>query len=107
MRLIRLALILALSLILVPLTTEAQQAAKVYRIGFLRYYACPEALRSEALRDWLAELGYVDGRNLVIECRAAPGKWEQLPDLAAELVHLNVDVLATEGRPARLGGRQA
>jgi ABC-type uncharacterized transport system substrate-binding protein len=107
MRLIGLALILTLSLILVPLTTEAQQAGKVYRIGFLRYYACPEQLGLKDLRDGLAELGYVDGRNIVIECRAAPGKWEQLPDLAAELVHLNVDVLVTEGTPASLAAKQA
>ncbi len=79
MRLIGLAVILTLGLILVPLTAEAQQAAKTYRIGFLRYYACPEQLGLKDLRDGLGELGYVDGRNIVIECRAAPGQWEQLP----------------------------
>ena len=107
MRLIGLAVILTLGLILVPLTAEAQQAAKTYRIGFLRYYACPEQLGLKDLRDGLGELGYVDGQNLVIECRAAPGKWEQLPDLAAELVRLNVDVLVTEGTPASLAAKGA
>jgi hypothetical protein len=67
-----------------PLAAEAQQLGKVYRIGFLKYSDCSDP-GSTILRQGLRELGYVEGRNIVIECRAAPGKTEQLPELATEL----------------------
>jgi putative ABC transport system substrate-binding protein len=85
----------------------AQPTGKTYRIGVLRHFACPEEFGLKALRQRLDELGYIEGRNIVIECRAAPGKWEQLPELAAELVRLNVDVLVTEGTPASLAAQRA
>ena len=88
-------------------SAHAQQpATKVYRIGFLRIFACADQLLSD-LRQGLHELGYTEGQNLVIECRAAPGEAERIPDLAAELVRLNVDVLVTEGTQATLAAKQA
>ncbi len=78
---------------------EAQQAEKVYRIGFLDY-----RLRSTttdplliSLRQGLRELGYIEGQNLVLEYRSAKGKRERLPEVAAELVRLKVDVIVTSG----------
>ncbi len=91
----------------VPLAAEAQQPGKVYRIGFLRYLACPDELGSTDLRQGLRELGYVEGSNIVIECRDALRKAERLPDLAAELVRLNVDVLVTESTVVTLAAKQA
>src|SRR5258705_8834335 len=88
-----------------PLAAEAQQAGRVYRIGVLfggtsgADMAGPEP-RSELLRPFLQglrELGYVEGQNLVIERRSAEGKPERLPDLAAELVRLNVDMILASG----------
>jgi len=83
---------------------EAQQAKKVYRLGFLDFRLRPTthpALIS--LRQGLRQLGYVEGQNLVIEYRSAKGKEEQLPDLAAELIRLKVDVIVTSGNPLAIG----
>jgi putative ABC transport system substrate-binding protein len=89
------------------LAAVAEPTRPVHRIGFLRLFACSDEFGVKDLRQTLGALGYVDGRNIVIECRAAPGKWEELPTLAAELVQLNVDVLLTEGTPASLAAKQA
>ncbi len=77
---------------------EAQQAGKVYRIGYLAG-ASPAAIpeRVAAFRQGLRELGYVEGKNIVIEFRWAKGKLGRLPALAAELVDRNVDVIVTVG----------
>jgi ABC-type uncharacterized transport system substrate-binding protein len=79
-------------------TVEAQQPARIPRIGIL---IAPSASsfsgRVEALRRRLRELGYVEGKNIVIEYRYAEGKVERIPDLAAELVRLKVDVIVTSG----------
>src|SRR6266568_5475028 len=83
-------------LLAAPLAAEAQQAAKVPRIGYLGNYppgAFPQ--NHEAFLQGLRDLGYVEGRNLVIEYRDAEGKVDRLPALAAELVALKVDVLVT------------
>ena len=84
---------------------RAQQPAKIPRIGFLRFGpASAYAGRVEALRAGLRDLGYVEGKNIVIEFRWAETV-EQLPELAAELVRMNVDVIfaisSTEVEPAR------
>jgi len=72
-----------------PLGVEAQQAGKVYRIGYLgNASAATQADRVESLRERLRDLGYVEGKNIVIEFRWAEGRYERLPDLAAELVRL-------------------
>jgi len=75
---------------------EAQSAAKVYRVGFL-LGASGESVASlfHAFGEGLRELGYVEGRNIVFEQRYAEGRMERLPDLAAELVRLQVDVIVT------------
>jgi ABC-type uncharacterized transport system substrate-binding protein len=100
-------LILTLHLLVSSVVAVAQPTGKVHRIGFLRHFACPDQFGLKDLRQKLGELGYVEGRNVVIDCRAAPGKWEELPALAAELLRLNVDVLVTEGTPASLAAKHA
>ena len=86
----------------------AQQAKKVPRIGFL-FGASPSASvgRVEAFRQGLRELGYVEGKNIVIEWRYAEGKLDRLAALAAELARLNVDIIITGGPPATRSAKQA
>jgi ABC-type uncharacterized transport system substrate-binding protein len=91
-----------------PLGAEAQQAAKVARIGYLTtadVATAPRHLR-EAFLKGLRDLGYVEGRNLVIEYRSAEGKVERLPALAAELVALKVDVILAPSAPHVLAAKQ-
>jgi putative ABC transport system substrate-binding protein len=88
-----------------PLAAEAQQAAKVARIGYLSTNPTPHF--QEAFRQGLRDLGYVEGRNLVIEYRDAKGKLERLPALAAELVALKVDVILAANTRAALAAKQA
>src|SRR5437870_8245747 len=77
---------------------EAQPAVKVPRIGALAGGTPASfASRYEAFRQGLRELGWVEGQNITIEYRYAEGKMERLPDLAAELVRLNVDLILTAG----------
>ena len=79
-------------------SAEAQQPARIPRIGILiAASASFFSARVEAFRQRLRELGYVEGKNIVIEYRYAEGKLERLPDLAAELVRLKVDVIVTTG----------
>jgi putative ABC transport system substrate-binding protein len=92
MRRIGLAVVLTLSLILAPLATEAQGPGKIPRIGILRPGSPPDPL-VEAFRQGLHELGYADGRNIIIEYRWAEGRDERLPSLAADLVRLQLDVI--------------
>src|SRR5262245_22516169 len=100
-------LALTVYLLASSLVVFAQPAGKVHRIGLLRHFACSDEFGMKDLRQRLGELGYVEGRNIVIECRAAPGKWEELPKLADELARLGIDVLVTEGTPASLAAKQA
>ena len=91
-----------------PLGSLAQQKGKVWRIGFLgAATASGSARRVEALRAGLRDLGYVEGKNIVIEFRWAEGNYERLPQLAAELVRLKVDVLVTAGTPSILAAKSA
>jgi len=92
-----------------PLGAEAQQAGKVWRIGVLSFTRFPgeEALRIEAFRQGLRDLGYVEGRDLAIEYRYSDGKDELLPALAGELVRLRVSVIATYGTKATRAAKQA
>ncbi|MBI2154574.1 MAG: ABC transporter substrate-binding protein [Candidatus Rokubacteria bacterium] len=95
------ALTLALGLLAAPLAAEAQQpAGKVYRIGLLG--TSPINPHYEAFRQGLRELGYVEGRNIVIERRHSEGKAERLPNLATELIRLKVDVIVIEACGAPL-----
>ena len=87
---------------------EAQQAKKVPRIGFLSSRS-PDAEKSRlvAFQQGLRELGYLEGKNILIEYRYAGGELDRLPDLAAELVRLKVDVLVATGAPAAHAAKNA
>ena len=100
---------LALSAILLALVlpTQAQQPKKVPRIGILSPLSSSADDLLDAFRQGLRELGYVEGRNIVIEYRSAEGRNDRLPELAAELVRLKVDVLVTTGPAAVGAGKQA
>jgi putative ABC transport system substrate-binding protein len=79
-------------------SAEAQQPAKVPRIGYLNAVSpATGSDRIEALRLGLRELGYVEGKNILLECRYAEGQLDRLPALATELVRLKVDVIVTSG----------
>src|SRR6266496_5388502 len=91
------------SLLLAPCSAvEAQQPGKIFRIGILDpSTASGSAVLVEAFRQELSKLGWIEGKNIAIEYRFAEQKDERLPELAADLVRLKVDVLvATEGGPA-------
>jgi putative tryptophan/tyrosine transport system substrate-binding protein len=110
MRRIGLTVTLTLGLALAPLVSEAQQAGKPFRIGFLAFGLKPGA-GSDPLFDVflqaLRDLGYVEGRNVVLEVRYAEGRNERFPSLAAELVNLKVDVLVAQSTPAAIAAKQA
>jgi ABC-type uncharacterized transport system substrate-binding protein len=77
---------------------EAQQPTKIPRIGYLSGSGLSVlAARIEAFRQGLRELGYVEGKNIIIEWRSAEEKFDRLPELAAELVRLKVDVIVSPG----------
>jgi putative tryptophan/tyrosine transport system substrate-binding protein len=91
-----------------PLVARAQQPAKIPRIGYLSpAFANTHVTRVEAFRGGLSDLGYLEGRNIVIEYRWAEGRYDWLPELAAELVHLKVDVIVTFGTPGILAAKGA
>jgi putative ABC transport system substrate-binding protein len=91
-----------------PLAARAQQPPKVSRIGFLgNSTAALESNLIGAFREGLRELGYEEGRSIVIEYRWAEGMYEHFPDLIAELIALNVDVIVTAGTPAALAVKKA
>ena len=99
---------IASGLIAAPLPARAQQAGKVYRIGILEAIpAAQNAANLDALRKGLRDLGYVEGRNLVIEYRSAEGRAERFPDLASELVRLKADLIVTRGTPAARAAKNA
>ena len=88
-----------------PLVALAQSA---YRIGVLdTTSAALNATNFDALRQGLRQHGYIEGQNLVIEYRSADGRAERFPDLAAELVRLNVDLIVTRGTPAIFAAKNA
>lgn len=85
-------------LLAVAVIAEAQQSTKIPRIGYLNAAALSvTAARTEAFRQGLHVLGYVEGKNIVIEWRSGEGNEDRLPALAVELVHLKVDVIVTSG----------
>jgi len=103
------AIVLTLSLLMAaPFTIAGQQTPKVYRIGYLSYLGCSDdPFLTGPFRQGLRDLGYVEGRNVVIECRSAPGKADRYPDLVAELVRLKVDLLLATGTIMTLAAKQA
>ena len=99
---------LAGGLLAAPRAAEAQQAGKVYRIGFLGGASqSGYVAQIEALRLGLQDRGYVEGRNIAIEYRWAEGKYDRLPALAAELVSLKVEVIVTHAAVGALAAKQA
>jgi putative tryptophan/tyrosine transport system substrate-binding protein len=94
--------------LLLGLSAEAQQPKKIPRIGFL---ATPShsfiSDRYDAFLQGLRELGYLEGKDIAIERRSADGKIERLPDLAAELVRLNVDIIVTGGPGSTRSAKEA
>jgi len=90
-----------------PMAVDAQQTAKVARIGYLANLLAANPNGLEAFRQGLRDHGYVEGRNIVIEYRDAEGKLEQLPALAAELVALKVDVIVAGATLAARAAKQS
>jgi putative ABC transport system substrate-binding protein len=87
------------TVLLMPVPVQAQQPAKITRIGYLAAASFSvNAARVQAFRRGLRNLGYVEGKNIFIEWRSAEGKLDRLPALAAELVRLNVDIIVTGGQ---------
>ena len=86
---------------------QAQQPKKVPRIGILSPFISSADFLLDAFRQGLRELGYVESRNIVIEYRSTEGRNDRLPELAAELVRLKVDVLVTTGPAAVRAAKQA
>jgi putative ABC transport system substrate-binding protein len=101
--------ILALTLLGMPLATHAQSVEKVYRIGYLGNHpiTAQTAHLWEAFVEALRELGYMEGKNIVIERRYSEGKAEKLPALAAELLRLRVDAIIAGDAPAAHAAKAA
>ena len=86
---------------------QAQQPKKVPRVGYLTGPSLSYQLRrTEAFRQALHDLGYVEGKSIVIEWRGVDGKLDRLPALAAELVRLKVDIIITAGSPATRAAKE-
>jgi len=94
-------------IVVAPFAAEAQQAAQAARIGYLAANLAASPHLQEAFLLGLRDLGYVQGRNLVIEYRSAEGKLERFPALAAELVALKVDVIVAASTPPALAAKHA
>jgi putative tryptophan/tyrosine transport system substrate-binding protein len=95
--------LVAVVLVALGVMAEAQQPKKIFRIGYLATGSGGES----SLRQGLRELGYVEGKNIIIEDRFAEGKFDRFPALAAELVRLKVDVIVTQGTPAATAAKNA
>ena len=90
------------------LAASAQQATRSYRIGMLETISpALNAAHLDAFREGLRQLGYVEGKNYVIEYRSADGRADRFPSLAAELVRLGVDVIVARGTPAAVAAKNA
>ena len=95
-------------LLALPFAAHAQQAGKIFRIGFLDpSTASGMVVLLEAFRQELGKLGWVEGKSITIEYRFAEGKTDRLPELAAELVRLKVDLIVTTGNPPALAAKRA
>jgi putative tryptophan/tyrosine transport system substrate-binding protein len=105
----RLIATLALSLLVPPFTAEAQEAMRVYRIGWLSAGPSPPTptVQMQTFQQGLRDLGYVEGQNLVMEYRYGEGKAERLREVAAELVQLPVDVIVAAGASGTRGAQRA
>ena len=105
-----LLVMLGASALTAPLSSFAQQQGKVWRVGLLSGSSRPATMGNvsfSAFLQGMRDLGYVEGKNLVMEWRFADGKSERLPDLAAELVQVKVDVIMTTSAPATQAAQKA
>ena len=108
LRVLGFLLMVAAALCSAPSVLSAQQAGKVYRIGFLSNSGCPILPHFMGpFRQGLRELGYVEGQNIIVQIRGALGAADRLPGFAAELVRLKVDVLVAAGTVSALAAKQA
>src|SRR5215472_7870434 len=102
------SILFAGALLALAVTAEAQQTGKVFRIGFLDVStASGSAVLVDGFRQELSKLGWIEGKNITIEYRFAEQKSERLPELAAELVRLKVDLIVTSGGPTPLAAKKA
>jgi putative ABC transport system substrate-binding protein len=106
---IALAVVPALGVVVSASLSSEQSPSRMPRVGYLPSAGSAAGTNPslQALRTGLAELGYVDGRNIVVEARGPEGRMERLPELAAELVRLNVDVIVTLGGVATRAAKNA
>jgi ABC-type uncharacterized transport system substrate-binding protein len=101
------SIVVIVVMLAVAVIAEAQQPTKVPRIGFLvPGSASGYASLTDAFRQGLRDLGYVEGKNIIIEYRYTEGKLDPLPELAADLVRLKVDVIVTASTPDALATKQ-
>src|SRR5262245_54247751 len=92
------SILIAAILLAVVVMVEAQQPKKVYRIGYLSNTdPAGESARVEAIRRALRDLGYIEGQNIAIEYRYGEGKIDRVPELVAEFMRLNVDIIVVAG----------
>src|SRR5499427_5606319 len=104
----RLLWIVTLLLVASGSFARAQQAGKIFRIGFLdSSTASGMAVLLDAFRQELSKLGWIEGKNITIEYRFAEQKPERLPELAADLVRLKVDLIVTSGGPTPFEAKKA
>ena len=101
-------IVIGASALVAPLTSIAQAQDKIWRVGMLETISTTlNAANLDAFRQRLRELGYVEGRNLIIEYRSADGRSERFAALATELVGLKVDLIVTRGTPAAVAAKNA
>jgi putative ABC transport system substrate-binding protein len=94
-------------LLALPFSAQAQQAGKIFRIGFLdASTASGGAVLVKAFLEELSKLGWIEGKNFTIEYRFSEGKTDRLPELAAELVRLKVDLIVTTGGPPAMAAKK-
>ena len=97
-----------ITILLITGLTHAQQPGKIFRIGFLDpTNASGMAASVDAFRQELSKLGWIEGKNIAFEYRFAENKPERIPELAAELVRLKVDLIVTSGAPTPLAAKGA
>ena len=102
------SILVAAAVLTFPVITDAQQAGKIFRIGFLDTgTASGSAVVVEAFRQELSKLGWIEGKNIGIEYRFAEQKSERSPELVAELVRLKVDLIVVTGNPLALAAKKA
>ncbi len=100
--------VLAVAFALCRAVADAQQTGKIFRIGFLdNGTASGSAVLLDAFRQELSKLGWIEGKNITIEYRFAEEKNDRLPELAADLVRLKVDLIVVTGTPPALAAKRA